>query len=202
MIRTHKQLIAAAVLAATGAVAFAQSAPAPAAQAGANPPPPAQMRGERGERPDPAKLQQRMAEHHAKRLAQLKAKLKITAAQEGAWNRFTSAMQPPARTERPAVEHESFAKLTTPQRLDQIEKLETERFARERERNAAIKAFYGQLTPYQQGLFDAISLHQGGPRRPGMHGGPGPRPEGAQGPGPRGPGAPAAPGAAEAPAPR
>lgn len=196
MIRTHKQLITAAVLAATGAMAFAQSAPAPAAQAGANPPPPAQMRGER---PDPAKLQERMAEHHAKRMAQLKAKLKITAAQEGAWNRFASAMQPPARAERPPVEHEAFAKLTTPQRIDQIEKLEAERFARERERNAAIKTFYGQLTPYQQGLFDAISLRQGGPRGPGMHGGPGPRPEGAQGPGPRGPGAPTAP---EAPAQR
>lgn len=182
MTRTPQRLLIAAMLAACGATAFAQSAPAPAAEPGANPPPPVLVRGER---PDPALHQQRMAEHHARRMAQLKAKLKITPAQEGAWNSFASAMQPPALDERAPLDREAFAKLTTPQRIDQMEKLEAQHSAHRRERNAAIKAFYGQLTPYQQGVFDGISLRQGEPRGPGMHGGPGPRGPGAPGmPGP------------------
>ena len=48
------------------------------------------------QRMDPAKMQEMMA----KRQAELKAQLKITAAQEPAWNTFIASMQPPAGVRR------------------------------------------------------------------------------------------------------
>ena len=45
----------------------------------------------------------RMAERHAKRMAALKERLKISPAQEDAWNQFASAMQPPAALTAPSL---------------------------------------------------------------------------------------------------
>ena len=104
-LRASVSLILAGLLASTG-VAMAQGTdaapaalkPATSASAGQN------VRPHHGEHRmgnhDGAKMQDRMA----KRQAELKAKLKITPAQEGAWSTFTAAMQPPApmmRGERP-----------------------------------------------------------------------------------------------------
>jgi Spy/CpxP family protein refolding chaperone len=143
-------LVLAAVLATAGASVMAQTAPAAGTAA-------AGMPGERmmGHR-DPARMQAWMA----KRQAALKAKLSITPAQEGAWTAFTAAMQPPARHARPTPEQRAeFASLTTPERIDKMRALRTQRMAEMNaamdQRGEATKAFYAALNPEQQKTFDA-----------------------------------------------
>ena len=171
MTRTPKNLLIAAVLAATGAFAVAQ-APAPAAPAAGE----ASSVQQRG-RMDPAQFQQRMEqrqqrmqERRTQRMADLKAQLKITPAQEGAWTAYTAAMQPPAKG--PRMDRAEFDKLTTPQRIDRMEQFAAERQAQMKQRGDAVKAFYAQLTPEQQKLYDDRAMRGGKGKRggPGHHG--------------------------------
>lgn len=161
-VRKPLQAIAlASLLAAMGASAFAQTA-APAAPAAATAPAgPGGPRDHAG-RHDPAKMQA----HFAKRQAELKAQLKLTAAQEPAWARFTSAIQPPANWKRP--DRAEFAKLTTPERIDKMKALRAERNARMDQRADATKTFYAALTPEQKKTFDESTLRFG---HGGKHGG-------------------------------
>ncbi len=173
MSKFNKHLLVAGLLAGLGCAAMAQGTP-PAPQPGGQP-----GMHQRGERHDPAKFQERMAQ----RQAELKAKLKITPAQEGAWSNFTAAMQPPAN--RPARPNpEEFAKLTTPQRIDRMQALKAERDARMTQRANATKTFYAALTPEQQKVFDENTMRRGGhrghggPDGHGPHGGPRPATKG------------------------
>jgi protein CpxP len=152
----------ATLLAAMGTSAFAQTA-APAAPATATAPAAKEHGGPRDHagRGDPAKMQA----HFAKRQADLKAKLKLTAAQEPSWNAFTSAMQPPANWKRP--DRAEFAKLTTPERIDKMKALRAERNARMDQRADATKTFYTALTAEQKKTFDESTLKRGH----GKHGG-------------------------------
>jgi len=127
---------------------------------------------------NPARLQERMARHQA----ELKAKLKITPAQEGAWSAFTAAMQPPANMmgQRPgADQHAELAKLPTPERIDRMRALRTERMnamnTEMDKRAAAVKTFYAALSPEQQKTFDAehqkmMMARHGGHGAHGQHG--------------------------------
>ena len=147
-----KGLVLAGLLATLGATAFAADAPPP-------PPPAAGMAHH-----DPAKMQ----EHMQKRQAALKAQLKLTAAQEGAWTTFTTSMQPPAKGPRPAKA--DFEKLTTPERIDKMRAMRAERDAEMDKRADATKAFYATLSPEQQKVFDANAMPH---MRGGDHEGPG-----------------------------
>nr|WP_315466207.1 Spy/CpxP family protein refolding chaperone [uncultured Rhodoferax sp.] len=106
-------------------------------------------------RMDPAKME----EMHAKRSAELKAKLKITAAQEGAWTAFTTGMKPPAPQAKPAMDRAELAKLPTPERLDKVKALRTEhmtvRTAQMEQRDQTVKTFYATLTAEQKKVFDS-----------------------------------------------
>lgn len=164
--------VLAGLLATVGASAMAQGTPAapPAGPAVAGKPsgPP----GERMGRHDPAKMQAMMA----KRQADMKAKLKITPAQEGAWSAYTASMQPPVRGAHPTPEQRAeFDKLTTPQRIDKMKEMRAQRMgemnAAMDKRGEATKTFYAALTPEQQKVFDAE--HAKHRRGPGHHGGPG-----------------------------
>lgn len=160
--RPGKRLMLAGLLAGLGFAAFAQTPPPPP-EGGPRP----TMR-ERMHRPDPAK----MAEMHAKRQAELKAKLKITPAQEGAWNAYADATKPPAQPPaRP--DRAEFEKLTTPQRIEKMQAMKAQRDAEFAKRADATKTFYAALTPEQQKIFDTQPLH--GPRGGHEHGGHGPR---------------------------
>jgi protein CpxP len=148
-------LILASLLATAGASAMAQAPPA-APVVG-----PAGMHaGMQGDRMmghgNPAKMQAWMA----KRQAELKAKLKLTPAQEGAWTTFTASMQPPAPIARLTPEQRAeFDKLSTPDRIDKMRALRTQRMADMSaamdKRGEATKTFYAVLTPEQQKTFDA-----------------------------------------------
>lgn len=156
----HKHLFAAGLLATLGFSALAQTPP-PAGD------PAPQSRQERMHRHDPAKMQERMAQ----RQAELKAKLQITSAQEGAWSTFTSALKPPA--DRPA--RAEFAQLTTPERIDRMQALKARRDAEMAKRADATKTFYATLTPEQQKVFDTETLRFLGRHMYRHHGGPGHR---------------------------
>ena len=157
----------AALLATLGTSAMAQGAPAtPAA--------PLSPSESRMGKHDPAKMQAMMA----KRQAELKATLKITPAQEGAWTTYTAAMQPPAGMHaRPTPEQRAeMDRLTTPQRIDKMRDMRaqhmTEMNATMTRRGDATKALYAALTPEQQKVFDAEQKkHKGHHDGPGHHGG-------------------------------
>ena len=98
--------------------------------------------------------------HRASNMSELKEKLKLEPEQEAAWNAFTSAAQQGMRhmnVDRQAMRGE-FEKLNTPQRLDKMLAVSEMRRAKMVERTQAIKAFYDQLTPEQQSVFDAEAM--------------------------------------------
>lgn len=108
---------------------------------------------------DPARMQARMEKHQAV----LKAQLKLTPAQEGAWTAFADSMKPAAAMmsmQRP--DPVEMAKLTTPERLDKMKALRDERMktmtAAMDKHVEATKTFYAALTPDQQKVFDATSM--------------------------------------------
>jgi Spy/CpxP family protein refolding chaperone len=99
---------------------------------------------------------------HAQHLTALKEKLQLAPRQEAAWNAFAAAMQPgmqPAVADRQAMRAE-FGKLGTVERMDRMAAMAEARQARMAERSAAAKAFYTQLTPEQQKVFDAEAIPQ------------------------------------------
>jgi periplasmic protein CpxP/Spy len=180
---SKRLFLATIVMASCGYAAVASAQTAVPAPAGAQP----QMQ-DRMQRGDGASFRDRFLGNHqermAKRQAELKAKLKITPAQEGAWTTFTASMQPPAHMvggmgmrHDPKVQAE-MAKLTTPERIDKMRTLRAERMtamtAEMDKRGAATKAFYAVLSSEQKAVFDAIAPHGG--RHGGMggeHGGKG-----------------------------
>lgn len=108
-------------------------------------------------RHDPAEMQTRMQAHMERRLAELKAKLKITPTQEAAWTSFTTALKPSPRPDMAALRAE-LDKLPTPERLDRMRALRTQHMAemntRMDQRADATKTFYAVLSTEQKKLFD------------------------------------------------
>ena len=149
MTKTPRHLLLAGLLAAAGLCAQAQTA-APATTAA----PAAPAHEQAAHHPDPARMQAMFAKH----LAKLKAKLKITAEQEGAWTSFTDAIKPPA-TPPEHPDHAEWAKLTTPERIDRMQAMHSSREAAMSKRADATKTFYAALNADQQKVFDAESLH-------------------------------------------
>ena len=86
------------------------------------------------------------------RAAALKARLKLSAEQEGAWNTYIAAMKPPAQPLLPS--RAEIAKLSTPERLDRMRELRKQREAEFDQRDAATRTFYGTLSAEQKKIFD------------------------------------------------
>jgi Spy/CpxP family protein refolding chaperone len=170
MKQVRKNLLVASLIATLGMAAFAQmpsppaGGPGPAGQERMGGP----MAGRMGHG-DPAKMQARMGERHAKHMADLKVRLQISPAQESVWTAFAASMQPSAR---PKVDRDQFRaemeKLTTPERIDKMQALKAQRDATMTQRANAVKTFYAALTPAQQKVFDLESLRHG---RMGQRGG-------------------------------
>jgi hypothetical protein len=129
-------LIATALMAGLTGLALAQNTTAPADNA----------RAGRME-----KMREHKAERHTQHLTELKAKLNLQGAQEPAWSSFTQSLQHPAHTARP--ERASLEKMTTPERLDQMQAMKAQRDAHMQQRAEATKVFYASLNAmkYQGG---------------------------------------------------
>lgn len=163
----RRHFVLAAMLAAAGATGAATLAHAASPESGSAAPSTLQQK-------DPTQWRQRMVERHARRMDELKGKLQLSEAQQGAWSEFSSAMQPPTAEQRQRLDRAEFEKLTTPERIDRMQQRAEERQARMKQRGDAVKRFYGQLTAEQQKTFDAQYMRYG---RRGMHRGHGPRGE-------------------------
>jgi protein CpxP len=169
MTHSPKQLIAALMLAGLGLAAVAQTPSAPPAGGPGGPGRPGM---DRMERHDPARMQQMMQERRAQRMARLKETLQITPAQESAWATWTASRQPPANWKRP--DRSELERLPTPERIDRMRALRTERAALMDRRGEATKAFYAVLNVTQKRVFDLETArrgrggHEGG--RGGRHG--------------------------------
>jgi periplasmic protein CpxP/Spy len=180
---SKRLFLATIVMASCGFAAVASAQTATPAPMGTQP----QMH-DKMQRGDHSSMRERMFGNHqermAKRQAELKAKLKITPAQEGAWTTFTAAIQPPAggmmgMRHDPKVKAD-MDKLTTPERIDKMQAMRAERMktmgAEMDKRGAATKAFYAVLSSEQKAVFDAVAMHggrHGGHGMRGEHGGKG-----------------------------
>lgn len=147
-----------AALALSAGASFAQPPPQPG-------PPGAPAEGRHWQRPDPAQMAERHAQH-------LRDALQLRPDQEPALQALINASRPPAGEHR-HTGREGAAALTTPQRLDRMEAKMAEHESLFRARAEAIKRFYAQLTPAQQKAFDAMhgGFGHGMGGRHGEHGG-------------------------------
>jgi len=160
-----KPVLLAGLLATAGLAAFSQTPVMgnPGGMMGADGPMPMGMHHEQIGKFNFARMQARIE----KRAAELKAKLKLSAAQEGAWTTFTAAMKPSADMMAKRPDFSELAKLPTPERIDKMKALHTQHIsdmsAAMDKRGEATKAFYAVLTPEQQKVFDANTLrhHRG-----------------------------------------
>ena len=174
---SNKRLLLAGLIATLSFAATAQNVPTPAAPADKG----SMVGMHRG---DPAKMQERMQAHRqeraTKRLAALKAKLKISAAQEGTWTTFSTAVMPSATGGMMGMRHDpklkaEMDKLTTPERIDKMRALRQQRMtamsAEMDKRADATKAFYGTLSSEQKAVFDAVAMQGEHHGQGGMMGG-------------------------------
>lgn len=150
----QRHLLVAGLVGSLGMAAIAQSQTAPATATQA---PQQTMR----ERPpaDAARADQRrdrMKQKIERKLGRLKQELKITSAQDPAWNAWTGALQPGAKLQRPS--RDEMAALSTPERIDRLRATRAERMAEMDRRLDATKSFYATLDAQQKKVFDAESL--------------------------------------------
>jgi Spy/CpxP family protein refolding chaperone len=123
--------------------------------------------------------EERQAKHaefaakRAQRIARLHDELKITPAQENAWNAFVASMKPAQRADRQHDDRAAWAGLSAPQRAEKMLARQKERTAMMEQRVAALNSFYSVLSPEQKKVFDekaARMQHRFGGHG-GMHGG-------------------------------
>lgn len=159
-----KSLVIAGLLATAGFATFAQnSSPMADHRAMMGDGGMAQHEGKDGRRKmDPAKMEAMVA----KRLDALKAKLKISAAQESAWTAFATAMKPPARGKNQYPDRAEMDKLTTPERIDKMRDLRKQHMADMQtamdQRDEATKTLYAALSAEQKKVFDSEHARMGG----------------------------------------
>lgn len=124
-----------------------------------------------------AEFAAKRAEFAARRAAKLHDELKITPAQEAAWNAFVASMKPAARHadgQRPGphFDRSAWAKLSAPQRMEKHIEMQKRRTAAMEQRLGALNSFYAVLTPEQKKTFDekAARLQGHGGKHRGMRG--------------------------------
>jgi Spy/CpxP family protein refolding chaperone len=120
------------------------------------------MMGEMNMLHDSDKMQERMAKHKDMHQAELKSKLHLTEKQEPAWKSFVENMSFSNTQNRPSIDREGMAKLTTPERIEKMNAWHEANFAlmqkHLQQRFEATRQFYGQLTADQKKIFDDQTL--------------------------------------------
>lgn len=101
----------------------------------------------------------KFAAHLAQRQAKLHEQLKLTAAQEPAWQAYIAATAPQPVAAR--AERSSYAQLSAPERMEKRLEMAKQHLAKQEARLAALKTFYAVLTPEQQKTFDSATARQG-----------------------------------------
>lgn len=98
---------------------------------------------------DPAKMQ----EHMDQRAKRMHDALKITPAQEGAWQTYLSALKA-NMPQRGQFDRAAFKQMPAPERMEKRIEMSRNHITRMESNLAATKTFYAQLSPEQQKLFD------------------------------------------------
>jgi protein CpxP len=116
-----------------------------------------------------AKREQRQAQ----RVAKLHDELKITPAQENAWNAFVASMKPSQRAGQQHGDRAAMAGLSAPQRARKMIERQKQRTVFMEQRLAALNSFYSVLSPDQKKVFDekAARMQSHFGRHGGGHGG-------------------------------
>jgi protein CpxP len=99
------------------------------------------------------KMRDMMGHRRAQHLEALKTSLKLKPEQESQWAAFAGSMKP----HNPEQQHMAMAdmdKLTTPERIDKMTALKTQRDAEIQKRGDATKTFYATLFDDQKKTFD------------------------------------------------
>lgn len=91
-----------------------------------------------------------------KRMKVLHDELKLSSAQESAWNVFIETSKP--NEQPPLLDRSELSKLTTPERLDRMLSMMKLRQQKMESHAQSVKNFYSILTAEQQKVFDA-SFH-------------------------------------------
>lgn len=104
---------------------------------------------------DPAKISERID----KRLQKLHDALKLTAAQEGAWQTYVSAIKADIPTAHP--DFASLKNLSAPEKMEKRIEFAKTHLTHMESHLAAMKTFYATLTPEQQKVFDEKAGHFG-----------------------------------------
>ncbi|MBN8284878.1 Spy/CpxP family protein refolding chaperone [Zoogloea sp.] len=105
---------------------------------------------------------ERMEQHHRK----LHEALKLNPEQEVAWKKLIESEHPMGKGRRDAANAGDAASLTTPERAERMLEHMKAHQAAMADHIVVLKAFYAQLSPEQQKIFD--DAHRGGRR--GMRG--------------------------------
>ena len=98
------------------------------------------------------------SEFFEKRQSELHDRLGLSASQEAAWNNFVVKSKSNDHQTRP--DWSELSKLSTPDRLDRILAMKKDREQAMESRVKVVKAFYAQLTPAQQKIFDESFSHR------------------------------------------
>jgi len=105
----------------------------------------------------------------AQRVARLHDELKITPAQENAWNAFVASMKPAHRADGQHGDRAAWAGLSAPQRAEKMLERQKARTAAMEQRLAALNTFYSVLSADQKKVFDEKTARM--QSRMGHHGG-------------------------------
>ena len=90
-----------------------------------------------------------------------------TGFQTAAWQSFVQTMQKPGHPVHP--DRAAFEKMTTPERLDQMQTMRQQRDAHMQKHAEATRVFYAQLTAEQKVIFDAQSMRHMSRMQGSMH---------------------------------
>jgi protein CpxP len=118
------------------------------------------------------------AAKRAQRVARLHDELKITPAQENAWNAFVASMKPAQHADGQRGDRAAMASLSAPERAQKMIERQKARTVFMEQRLAALNSFYSVLSPEQKKVFDEKAARMqshfgrhGGERGGWQHGG-------------------------------
>jgi protein CpxP len=121
-----------------------------------------------------AEFAAKRTQKHAERVAKLHDELKITPAQENAWNAFVASMKPAQRDgARQHGDRAALASLSAPERAQKMIERQKQRTVFMEQRLSALNSFYSVLSPEQKKVFDekAARMQSRFGRHGGGHGG-------------------------------
>lgn len=116
-----------------------------------------------------AELRAKRAQARTERQARLREALKLTPAQQPAWDAFVASMAPARKADAAAhPDRAQLADLSAPQRMQMRIERQKQRVVLMEARLSALNSLYSVLTPEQRKVFDAQPR---GHRRGCLHGG-------------------------------